>query len=213
MAANIQLFQFQGQDVRVVFVDSLPYWILADICKVLDLDQVHRVADRLKQDGVTKSTVTDALGREQEMLCINEPNLYRTIFRSNKPEAVVFQDWVFEEVLPAIRKTGSYSINGDFGFNNYDEIKHLDLQDKEEPLRQAIQFYEDLILSCRADLVFLRRLERENFPGKGFTRGKRNLPDTSLYLKQIADRYQFGIKIVGKEVVIQKGFWGQDRAM
>lgn len=212
MNTNVQLFQFQGKDIRVVWLEDLPYWVLVDVCKVLDIDQPTRVAERLDQKGVKKTHILTA-GGQQEMLCVTEPNLYRTIFRSNKTEAVVFQDWVFEEVLPAIRQTGSYSIYGDLNFNNYDEIKHLDLQDKEEPLRQAIQFYEDLILSCRADLVFLRRLERENFPGKGFTRGKREVPDTQLYLRQVADRYQFGIKIVGKEIVIQRGFWGQDRAI
>ncbi|HDJ2741175.1 TPA: hypothetical protein PP068_001534 [Salmonella bongori] len=48
------------------------------------------------------------MGREQEAAFVNEPNLYRVIFRSNKPETKQFQDWVFSEVLPTIRKTGRY---------------------------------------------------------------------------------------------------------
>lgn len=47
-------------------------------------------------------------GGTQQITFINEPNLYRVIFRSNKPEAVKFQNWVFDEVLPTLRKTGSY---------------------------------------------------------------------------------------------------------
>lgn len=49
-------------------------------------------------------------GGKQELIFIDEPNLYRVIFRSNKKEAVEFQNWVFEQVLPTIRKTGAYSL-------------------------------------------------------------------------------------------------------
>jgi prophage antirepressor-like protein len=108
---SLQFFSFKDQEIRVNFIDNSPYWVLADVCKPLDLGDPSRVADRLDPDGTTFSMVIDSLGREQKVLCINEPNLYRTIFRSNKPEAKVFQDWVFKEVLPAIRKTGSYSVN------------------------------------------------------------------------------------------------------
>ena len=52
--------------------------------------------------------LTDKLGRNQEATFISEPNLYRVIFRSNKAEAIKFQDWIFEEVIPTIRKTGGY---------------------------------------------------------------------------------------------------------
>lgn len=109
MDKSLQLFNFKDQPVRVVIVDGKPNWVLADVCKVLELGQPHRVADRLDPKGVTKSTILSD-GGPQEMLCINEPNLYRTIFRSNKKQAKDFQDWVFEEVLPAIRQTGSYSV-------------------------------------------------------------------------------------------------------
>lgn len=108
---NLSVFNFKDQEVRILSIDNSTYWILADVCKVLDLGDPSRVADRLDPDGTTFSRVIDLLGREQEMLCVNEPNLYRTIFRSNKPEAKTFQDWVFKEVLPSIRKTGSYSMD------------------------------------------------------------------------------------------------------
>lgn len=90
-------------------IDGKPNWVLADVCKPLDLGDPSRVADRLDPKGTTFSRVLSS-GGPQEMLCINEPNLYRLIFRSNKKEAKAFQDWVFEEVLPAIRQTGSYSV-------------------------------------------------------------------------------------------------------
>lgn len=82
---------------------------LADVCKALELEQVSRVKARLKTDGVTTSKVTDRLGREQEATFINESNLYKTIFQSRKESAERFTEWVTSEVLPSIRKTGSYS--------------------------------------------------------------------------------------------------------
>ena len=62
----------------------------------------------LKENGIAKIRMVSG-GQNRELTFINEPNLYRVIFRSNKAEAVKFQDWIFEEVIPAIRKTGSYT--------------------------------------------------------------------------------------------------------
>lgn len=103
-------FQFQeAHDVRIQVIDGEPWFCLKDVCEVLTIANSRRVASEvLDADGVRKAYITDSLGREQEAAFVNEPNLYRVIFRSNKPEARQFQDWVFNEVLPTIRKTGSY---------------------------------------------------------------------------------------------------------
>lgn len=95
-------------EIRTVMRDGQPMFCLADVCKALDLEQVSRVKQRLKENGVTTSKVIDRLGREQDATFINEANLYRTIFQSRKESAERFTDWVTTEVLPAIRKTGSY---------------------------------------------------------------------------------------------------------
>lgn len=95
-------------EIRTVIKDGEPMFCLADICKALDLEQVSRVKQRLKADGVTTSKVIDRLGREQDATFINEANLYKTIFQSRKESAERFTDWVTTEVLPSIRKTGSY---------------------------------------------------------------------------------------------------------
>lgn len=108
MTAQVVPFIFQQQySVRVILIDNEPWFCLADVCAVLDIKNQN--ADRFQLDGkgVTKN-VTPTKGGEQEVTFINEPNLYRVIFRSNKPDAKVFQDWVFNEVLPTIRKTGRY---------------------------------------------------------------------------------------------------------
>ncbi|MCX2962460.1 BRO family protein, partial [Rodentibacter caecimuris] len=65
--------------------------------------------DHCKPKGVTKRYTPTQSGN-QEMIFINEPNLYRLIIKSRKPEAEPFEAWVFEEVLPQIRKTGKYQL-------------------------------------------------------------------------------------------------------
>lgn len=93
--------------VRTTEINSEPYFCLADICKALDL-QASQVKRRLKEDGVATNKVIDILGRTQNALFINEPNLYKTIFQSRKESAERFTDWVTSEVLPSIRKNGGY---------------------------------------------------------------------------------------------------------
>jgi prophage antirepressor-like protein len=100
-----QVFTFETTNVRVIIKDGDPWWVLSDVCKVLGLSNPTVVADRLPKNGRAKSN----LGRQGEATIINEAALYRVIFRSDKPEAERFQDWVFSEVLPQIRKTGSYN--------------------------------------------------------------------------------------------------------
>lgn len=107
---KISVFDFKNQSVRTsIEQDGSVWFCLADVCRVLHIKNPRRVArEMLKQDGVRKTYITDNLNREQEIIIVNEPNLYRVIFRSNKAEARQFQDWVFEEVLPQIRQTGMY---------------------------------------------------------------------------------------------------------
>lgn len=105
----IASFTFQEHhSVRVTVIDNEPWFCLPDVCAVLEIKNSRQVAlNQLDEKGVCKKyTLTQ--GGEQATNFINEPNLYRVIFRSNKQEARAFQDWVFNEVLPSIRKTGSY---------------------------------------------------------------------------------------------------------
>lgn len=109
MANEIKIFDNpQFGEIRTAGTSEKPLFCLADVCRVLDL-QVTPTKNRLKPDGVSLIKVIDSLGREQEATFITEQNLYKVIMRSDKPQAEPFQDWVCGEVLPSIRKTGSYS--------------------------------------------------------------------------------------------------------
>lgn len=109
---NIAIFNNpEFGDIRTEVISGEPWFCLSDICKALELEQVSRVKTRLNLNGVTTSKVIDRMGRKQEATFINEANLYKTIFQSRKESAERFSDWVTSEVLPSIRKNGSYSIN------------------------------------------------------------------------------------------------------
>ena len=84
-----------------------PLFCLADVCKALGLSNPRKVKTQLSSKGVTISD-TPTNGGVQQLNFITEANLYRCIFQSRKEEAEQFQDWVCEEVLPAIRQTGGY---------------------------------------------------------------------------------------------------------
>ena len=104
----ISNFTFHNDyNVRVQLIDAEPWFCLADVCCVLSVDRTSRLLRDLDEKGLADChTLTN--GGNQKIKFVNEPNLYRVIFRSNKPEAKQFQDWVFNEVLPTIRKTGKY---------------------------------------------------------------------------------------------------------
>ena len=94
-------------EIRTSSIDGEPVFCLSDVCKALGLTQASKVKERLNEKGVnTIPTLTN--GGIQNLLYINESNLYKTIFQSRKESAERFTDWVTSEVLPSIRKTGSY---------------------------------------------------------------------------------------------------------
>lgn len=110
MTTQISTFNFKSNPVRIETIQNEPYFCLTDVCSALAINNANSSRFRFNEDGIHKMYSVDKLDRKNEITFINEPNLYRIIFRSNKAEAVEFQNWVFEEVLPQIRKTGQYAL-------------------------------------------------------------------------------------------------------
>ena len=107
--ANIQVFEYQNNKVRTVDMDGEAWFVLKDVCGVLDIADHKVVVRRLDEDEVCQTPLTDSMGRQQSTTIINESGLYHVILRSDKPEAAPFRRWVTNDVLPTIRKTGSYN--------------------------------------------------------------------------------------------------------
>ena len=105
---DIQTFQYQDKPIRTIQKDGEPWWVLKDVCEVLELSTPARVSERLDGDEVSQTHIIDSIGRQQETTIINESGLYNVILRSDKPQAKPFRKWVTSEVLPSIRKHGGY---------------------------------------------------------------------------------------------------------
>ena len=102
-------FHFEDQPVRVLLIDAEPWFVLADLCRVLGLSQPNKVALRLADDMKGRNRIPTP-GGSQEMTIVNEPGMYEVVIRSDKPEATAFRRWVTSAVLPSIRKTGSFAV-------------------------------------------------------------------------------------------------------
>ncbi|WP_418851850.1 phage antirepressor [Prevotella sp.] len=106
--ANIQVFEYQNNKVRTVDVDGEAWFVLKDVCEVLHLGTTAKVAERLDDDEKGMNQIHTP-GGTQNVTVVNESGLYHVILRSDKPEAAPFRRWVTNDVLPTIRKTGSYN--------------------------------------------------------------------------------------------------------
>lgn len=105
---DLQIFNNEEfGEVRTAVVNDEPMFCLIDICKALEIKNATDVAKRLDEDELTRLNLGSRAG---ETNFITESGLYAVILRSDKPNAKKFRKWVTSEVLPSIRKTGSYGM-------------------------------------------------------------------------------------------------------
>lgn len=104
---QLQVFNFEENNVRTLTIDNKPYFVAADICDILEIKNARDAVSRLDDDEKATSVVPTQYG-DKRMHVINESGLYALIFTSRKDEAKSFRKWVTAEVLPQIRQTGKY---------------------------------------------------------------------------------------------------------
>ena len=127
MENQVQIFTNEEfGEVRTITVDGVVWFVAVDVCRALELSNVTVALERLKENERAKFNLGryPIHGGGGETNCVNEPGLYRLVFASRKPEAEKFQNWVYHEVLPSIRKTGGYMTPEKISeiFNNPDAI-------------------------------------------------------------------------------------------
>lgn len=151
---NVQVFNNEefGQ-VRTLEIDGMVYFSNTDVCGALEINNPSQALKRLRKDGVISNEVIDNLGRKQVMKFISESNLYKLIFQSKKKEAEKFTDWVTDEVLPAIRKHGSYVAPTQTALSTEDAFIQLFQTQKEIKAEQA---------EMRGDIVYLKEEQPVN---------------------------------------------------
>ena len=111
---NITPFQFEAHQLRVITDDQgTPWFNATDVCDALDIGNPSQaIKSHVDADDLQKLEVIDSLGRTQRANHVNESGLYALILGSTKDAAKRFKRWVTSEVLPTIRKTGSYAVSG-----------------------------------------------------------------------------------------------------
>lgn len=106
---ELQVFNYGDTPIRTVEREDGVWWVLKDVCTALNITDHISVTRRLDEDEKGVGQILTP-GGTQEMSLVNEPGLYNVILRSDKPEARDFKRWVTHEVIPSIRKTGSYAM-------------------------------------------------------------------------------------------------------
>jgi prophage antirepressor-like protein len=105
----MQIFEYEDNDqFRVIDREGEPWFVLTEVCKKIGIANPRDAASRLDDDEKDGVGISDAMDREQKTTVISESGLYSLVLRSSKPEAKRFKKWITSEVLPSIRKTGSY---------------------------------------------------------------------------------------------------------
>lgn len=111
-AAGLQVFYNESENVsiRTKVIAGEPWFVGKDVCNLLGLVNHKKSLQALDDDERRGVTISDPIGRNQQVNCINESGLYHLIFISRKPEAKTIRRWVTGTVLPSIRRTGSYTV-------------------------------------------------------------------------------------------------------
>jgi prophage antirepressor-like protein len=99
-------FTFENHAVRTIVVDGSPWFVAGDVCDVLGIVNARDAIADFPDTEKNTVVINDGIPGNPAKNVVNEPGLYRLIFQSRKPEAEKFKTWVFNEVLPSIRRTG-----------------------------------------------------------------------------------------------------------
>ncbi|MCP4105475.1 MAG: hypothetical protein GY749_08055 [Desulfobacteraceae bacterium] len=135
-------FHYEENEVRVVQENGNHWWVAADVCAVLDLKNPREAITHLDDDEKNTVRISDGNRGNPNVNIISESGLYCLIIRSNKPEAKKFRKWITSEVLPAIRKTGAYTVEvEDLMYNPAEELL-MELAERVDRLEKQISLPE-----------------------------------------------------------------------
>lgn len=107
--SQVFTFNASNQQVRTVMIENEPYFVVKDVCAILDISNHIDALSRLDDDEKGRSVIPTQFGAKETNL-VNESGLYHLIFQSRKPEAAEFRRKVTMEILPTLRRTGRYEI-------------------------------------------------------------------------------------------------------
>ena len=173
--------------VRCITKENNKIWFIAkDICDILGT-KTKDLRTVLKNKGIdTIDILTN--GGKQTVLCVNEESLYKMIFKSRKPFAEEFQDWICETVIPAIRKDGAY-------INNEEKLQNKEMSE-DEFLLQAFTILQNKVQRYKEENEVLKGLTDSFLNGK-------DCYDVGTYSKIISAKDSNTNKILGRNKLFQ----------
>ena len=183
MNNGIQVFENSDfGKVRAIERDGEPWFVAADVCRALDVVNSRDAVARLDTDEKNTVVLTDGTPGNPQKTIVNEPGLYTLILGSRKPEAKAFKRWVTHEVIPSIRKTGTYSTRKPDSYMIDDPIaraqrwieeaqERLALQETVNEQRKEIEYKENIIIGFVEDIDLATKRQRINQIVKHNVRG------------------------------------------
>ena len=136
----MKIEHWNGYDIRFVEHNGEWWAVLADIAKTLSL-RTDKVKSRLEDDHLSKVTIIDSMGRNQEALIVNEFGIYEAIFSSRKPEAKSFKLWVYETIKQLRQATG---------LEGFEIFRMLDKEHQKEAMARLSNSLGSI---CKKDLI------------------------------------------------------------
>ena len=149
MMNGLQVFDYKGLVVRTVEKDSEVWFVAKDVCDVLGIVNARDAVSELDEDERNTVAIIDGNRGNPNTNVINEPGMYKLIFKSRKAEAKEFTRWVTHEVLPQIRETGAYGVN----------LTEVDVKVKNCELDQR-----QMELNLRGAQILQSMIDKELFP-------------------------------------------------
>ena len=183
MNNGIQVFEKNDfGKVRVVERNGEPWFVAADVCRALDVVNSRDAVARLDTDEKNTVVLTDGTPGNPQKTVVNEPGLYTLILGSRKPEAKAFKRWITHEVIPSIRKTGTYSTRKSDSYMIDNPIaraqrwieeaqERLALQETVNEQRKEIEYKENIIIGFVEDIDLATKRQRINQIVKHNVRG------------------------------------------
>ena len=107
---EVSIFNFEGKDIRTIIINNDIWFMASDVTKILEYSNGRDAISRYVNSKDVEKLDTLTKGGNQKITYINESGIYSLVLDSSMPRAKVFRNWITSEVLPSIRKTGSYSI-------------------------------------------------------------------------------------------------------
>ncbi|MDZ8136727.1 MAG: Bro-N domain-containing protein [Nostoc sp. DedQUE04] len=183
--ANLSVFSFESHEIRFVGTANNPQWVGVDVCSALGIQNPSQAMNKLDEDERAMFNI----GRQGEAWCINESGLYSLILSSRKPQAKRFKKWLTSEVIPAIRKTGTYSAIAQPQpslSNEAQKARLAELHSRVESVRQKISTTEKVLAELRTELLVAIRDEANE--AKAFTNAYADVGEEYIRCTEVLSR-------------------------